>query len=160
MVAGRTWDNRALSRPVECLERIPPLHWARQPIVAGWSSQWLAQLSLTRDSGFAPLDVRRVHSSENPHAVAVAPMKSLVDHLLADGVPPLFVLAAGDDVAQRTQGLREVAVAVPVCLRADRGFYADPPPAVPSPKGGRPRRHGAKFAARFRRPGRRRPMST
>src|SRR5215212_4012332 len=32
-----------------------------------------------------------------------------------------------------------------VRLRADRCVYADPPPAVPSPKGGRPRQHGAKF---------------
>jgi hypothetical protein len=79
--------------------------------------------------------VRRVFPSENPHAIAVEPMKSLVDQLPADGVPPLFVLAAGDDAAKRTKGLREVAVAVLVRLRADRGFYADPPPAVPSPKG-------------------------
>ena len=33
-----------------------------------------------------------------------------------------------------------------VRLRSDRCFYADPPPAARSPKGGRPRRHGAKFA--------------
>jgi hypothetical protein len=33
-----------------------------------------------------------------------------------------------------------------VRLRADRCFYADPPPAARSPKGGRPRRHGARFA--------------
>jgi len=32
-----------------------------------------------------------------------------------------------------------------VRLRSDRCFYADPPSAVRSPKGGRPRRHGAKF---------------
>jgi hypothetical protein len=33
-----------------------------------------------------------------------------------------------------------------VRLRSGRCFYADPPPAAPSPKGGRPRVHGAKFA--------------
>jgi hypothetical protein len=33
-----------------------------------------------------------------------------------------------------------------VRLRPDGCFYADPPPAARSPKGGRPRRHGAKFA--------------
>jgi hypothetical protein len=32
-----------------------------------------------------------------------------------------------------------------VRLRSDRCFYADPPPAARSPRGGRPRRHGAKF---------------
>jgi hypothetical protein len=112
----------------------PWRHSAGQPIVAGWGSQWLAQLSLTRDSRTAALDVRRVHPSESPHAIAVAPMKSLVDDLPADGVPPLFVLAAGHDSAQRTKGLREVAVAVLVCLLADRG-HADPSSAEPSPKG-------------------------
>jgi hypothetical protein len=35
--------------------------------------------------------------------------------------------------------------AVLVRLRSDRCFYADPPPQARSPKGCRPRRHGAKF---------------
>ena len=70
--------------------------------MAGWAYLWLAQFSLTRDSGTTPLNVRRVLPSENPHAIAVAPMKGLVDHLPADGVPPLFVLDVGDDSAQRT----------------------------------------------------------
>ena len=39
-------------------------------------------------------------------------------------------------------------MAILVRLRADRCFYADPPPAMPSPKGGRPRKHGAKFACK------------
>jgi hypothetical protein len=126
----------------------PSRHSAGQPIVAGWAYQWLAQLSFTRDSWTAPLDVRRVRPSENPNAIAVAQMKSLVDHLPADGVPPLFVLDAGYDSAQLTQGLEKFPVAVLVRLRGDRCFYADPPPAVPSSKGGRPRKHGAKFACK------------
>jgi hypothetical protein len=128
--------------------------------VAGWAYQWLAQLSLTRDSETAPLDVRRVLPSENPHAIAVAPMKSLVDHLPADGVPPLFVLAAGDDAAHRAQGLREVAVAVLGPPSRRPRLLRCPTAGSALAKGGRPRRHGAKFAARFRRPDRRRPMST
>jgi hypothetical protein len=40
--------------------------------------------------------------------------------------------------------LAEVSVAVLVRLRADRCFYADPPPRPPGTTG-RPRRHGAKF---------------
>ena len=35
-------------------------HSAGKPIVAGWSFQWVAQLSLTHDSWTAPLSVRRV----------------------------------------------------------------------------------------------------
>ena len=61
---------------------------------------------------------------------------------------PLFVFDAGYDSAQLTQALAETPVAILVRLRADRCFYADPPPATPSPKGGRPRKHGAKFACK------------
>jgi hypothetical protein len=58
---------------------------------------------------------------------------------------PLFVFDGGYDSAQLTLDLAEQPAAVLVRLRSDRCFYADPPPAARSPKGGRPRRHGAKF---------------
>ena len=35
----------------------PSRHSAGQPIVAGWAYQWLTQLSFTRDSWTAPLDI-------------------------------------------------------------------------------------------------------
>ena len=126
----------------------PARHSAGQPIVAGWAYQWLAQLSFTRDSWTTPLDVRRVHPRENANAVAVEQMKRLAEHLTADGGIPLFVFDAGYDSAQVTQGIGEVPGAVLLRLRADRCFYADPPPATPSPKGGRPRKHGAKFVCK------------
>jgi hypothetical protein len=126
----------------------PSRHSAGQPIVAGWAYQWLAQLSFTRDSWTTPLDVRRVHPSENANAVAVEQIKCLADHRPARGGIPLFVFDAGYDSAQLTQGIGAVQVAVLVRLRADRCFYADPPPATPSPEGGRPRQHGAKFACK------------
>jgi hypothetical protein len=126
----------------------PSRHSAGQPIVAGWAYQWLTQLSFRRDSWTAPLDVRRVHPSENANVVAVAQIAGLLSRLPADGVPPLFVFDAGYDSAQVTQGLATLPVAVLVRLRADRCFYTDPPPATPSPKGGRPRKHGSKFACK------------
>lgn len=126
----------------------PSRHSAGQPIVAGWAYQWLAQLSFTRDSWTAPLDVHRVHPSENANTVAVAQIAGLVSHRRADVVTPLFVFDAGYDSAQLTQGVGDLPVAVLVRLRADRCFYADPPPAAPSPKGGRPRQHGTKFACK------------
>jgi hypothetical protein len=126
----------------------PSRHSAGQPIVAGWAYQWLAQLSFTRDSWTTPLDVRRVHPTENANAVAVEQIRVLRSRLPVGSVPPLFVFDAGYDSAQLTRGLGEVPVAVLVRLRADRCFYADPPPATPSPKGGRPRRPGAKFACK------------
>jgi hypothetical protein len=124
----------------------PSRHSAGQPILAGWAYQWLAQLSFARDSWTAPLDARRVHPTENPNAVAVEQVGALVARLTASAAVPLFVFDAGYDSAQLTQGFADVAAAILVRLRADRCFYADPPPASPSPKGGRPRRHGAKFA--------------
>jgi hypothetical protein len=126
----------------------PSRHSAGQPIVAGWAYQWLAQLSFTRDSWTAPLDIQRVHPSQNANAVAVAQLTDLFSRLAPESAPPLFVFDAGYDSAQLTQGLEHLPVAILVRRRADRCFYADPPPTVPSPKGGRPRTHGAKFACK------------
>jgi hypothetical protein len=126
----------------------PSRHSAGQPIVAGWAYQWLAQLNFTRDSWTAPLDVQRVHPRENANAIAVEQIKLRAAHLPADAGIPLFVFDAGYDSVQLTQGLEMFPVSILVRLRADRCFYADPPPAPPSPQGGRPRKHGAKFAAK------------
>jgi hypothetical protein len=123
----------------------PSRHSAGQPIVAGWAYQWLAQLSFERDSWTGPLDVQRVRPTESPNAVAVEQVKRLLAHLPTGGATPLFVFDAGYDSVQLTQGLTEIPVAILVRLRSDRCFYADPPPTAPSPKGGRPRKHGAKF---------------
>jgi hypothetical protein len=60
------------------------------------------------------------------------------------------VFDAGYNSAQLTLDLAEAPAAILVRLRADRCFYADPPPPAPG-RIGRPRRHGAKFA--LRRPG-------
>jgi hypothetical protein len=126
----------------------PSRHSAGQPIVAGWAYQWLAQLSFERDSWTAPLDARRVHPTENATAVAIEQVAALAARLPASEAVPLFVFDAGYDSLQLTQGLADLPVAILVRLRSDRCFYADPPPAPPSPKGGRPRRHGAKLDCR------------
>src|SRR5215212_1201563 len=89
----------------------PSRHSAGQPIVAGWAYQWLAQLTFTRDSWTVPLDVRRVHPTENANAVAVAQIQGVVSHLPAGGVP-LFVFDAGYDSAQLTHGLEQVPAAL------------------------------------------------
>lgn len=120
----------------------PSRHSAGQPIVAGWAYQWVAQLSLTRDSWTAPLDVQRVHPMENANTVAVAQIKGLVARLPAAGIPPLFVFDAGYDPLQLALDLGDTPAAVLVRLRRGRCFYADPPPY---PGTGRPRRHGRKF---------------
>jgi hypothetical protein len=38
-----------------------------QPIVTGWSYQWVVQLSFSGDIWTAPADVRRVESGHPPH---------------------------------------------------------------------------------------------
>ena len=131
----------------------PSRHSAGQPFVAGWAYQWLAQLSFDRDSWTAPLDVRRVHPRENAHTVAVEQITALMARRPASATAPLFVLDTSYDSAHLTQTLAETSVAILVRLRADRCFYADPPPAAPSPQGGHPRKHGAKFTCKDRRPG-------
>ena len=124
----------------------PSRHSAGQPIVAGWAYQWLSQLSFARDSWTAPLDVQRVYPGEETNTAAAAMIRRLVQQLPADGAVPLFVFDAGNDPLQLALDLAGTRAAILVRLRRDRCFYADPPPAPHRPQGGRPRRHGAKFA--------------
>jgi hypothetical protein len=121
---------------------------AGQPIVTGWSYAWLAQVSFTHDRWTAPLDVRRVPPSDNAHAVAAAQIRALVEQRPAAGPVPLCVFDAGYDPETLARALGDLdgeRVAVLVRLRSGRCFYADPLPPVGT-KGGRPRRHGARFA--------------
>jgi hypothetical protein len=76
----------------------PSRHSAGQPIVAGWAYQWLAQLlGLVRDSWTAPMDVVRVHPTENTNVVAAEQVKALLGRLPREEAIPLFVFDAGYD---------------------------------------------------------------
>ena len=119
---------------------------AGQPIVAGWSYGWLAQLSFAHDSWTAPLDVRRVAPTDDAHAVAAEQIRGLLGRLPADGPVPLCVFDAGYDPTKLGRELGDLdgeRVAVLVRLRSGRCFYADPDR---QPRTGRPRRHGRKLA--------------
>ena len=134
---------------------------AGQPIVAGWSYGWLAQVSFTHDSWTAPLDVRRVAPTDDAHAVAAAQIRDLLGRLPADGPVPLCVFDAGYDpetLARELGDLDGERVAVLVRLRSGRCFYADPEPAAAH----RPARAatGGSSPATTRPPGGRRPRST
>jgi len=121
---------------------------AGQPIQAGWSYAWLAQLSFTHDSWTAPLDVQRVPAGGDAHAVAAAQIWELLEHLPAKGPVPLCVFDAGYDLGTLARELDErdgERVAVLVRLRGDRCFYAAP---TQPHRIGRPRRHGPKFACK------------
>jgi hypothetical protein len=91
------------------------------------------------------VDARRLHPLEDTDGTAAAQVRALLGRLPTGGPVPLFVFDGGYDSAQLTLDLAEEQVAVLVRLRSDRCFYAEPPPAAHSPRGGRPRRHGAKF---------------
>jgi hypothetical protein len=123
----------------------PSRHSAGQPIIAGWAYQWICQLGFERDSWTAPVDARRLHPLDDTDQTAAGQVRALLGRLPAGGPVPLFVFDGGYDSAQLTLDLAGAPAAVLVRLRADRCFYADPPPVARSPKGGRPRRHGAKF---------------
>jgi hypothetical protein len=122
----------------------PSRHSAGQPIIAGWAFQWICQLSFDRDSWTAPVDTRRLHPLDDSDQQAAVQVRALLGRLGDGGPVPLVVFDAGYDSAQLTLDLAEAPVAVLVRLRADRCFYADPPPRAPGATG-RPRRHGAKF---------------
>ena len=123
----------------------PSRHSAGQPIVAGWAFQWIAQLGFARDSWTAPVDAARLHPLDDTDQTAACQVRALLGRLPAGGPVPLVVFDAGYDSAQLSLDLADAQVAVLVRLRADRCFYANPPPP-PLGKTGRPRRHGAKFA--------------
>jgi hypothetical protein len=124
----------------------PSRHSAGQPIIAGWAWQWICQLSFERDSWTAPVDARRLHPWRTPTrppqrrswrcwpgCPLARPCRCLCSTVAT--TPPSSPWTSPDAPA-----------AVLVRLRSDRCFYADPPSAARSPRGGRPRRHGAKFA--------------
>src|SRR5215207_4112614 len=116
----------------------PSRHSAGQPIVAGWAYQWVAQLGLSRDSWTAPMDVRRVHPTDNSNTVAVQQIKDLIARVPAQADVPVFAFDAGYDSLQLADELGDTPAAILVRLRRGRCFYADPP----RPQGiGRPRRH-------------------
>src|SRR5215213_10209012 len=122
----------------------PSRHSAGQPIIAGWAYQWIAQVSVDRDSWTAPVDARRLHPLDDTDQQAARQIRALLERLPAGGPVPWFVFDGGYDSAQLTLDLADAPAAVLVRLRADRCFYHDPPPRPPGSTG-RPRRHGAKF---------------
>lgn len=141
----------------------PSRHSAGQPIVAGWAYQWIAQLGFTRDSWTAPLDVQRVHPTENAYQIAVEQIRSLLsrgshqsNNSPTSSTPPesvpLFVFDAGYEPAQLSEELAKsnTCASTLVRLRSGRCFYSDPPSPSecgtgPGTAGGRPRRHGHKL---------------
>jgi hypothetical protein len=128
-------------------------HSAGQPIVAGWSFQWISQLSFTPDSWTAPMDARRISPKEDTTDATIDQVRRLVDLLPVDAEVPLFVFDAGYDPIAMAHGLADTRAQLLTRVRDDRVFYADPParPRRPTGTGGRPPRHGRRMRCSDRR---------
>ena len=132
-------------------------HSAGQPIVAGWSYQWIAQLDWAADSWTAPMDARRIPVGSDTTTVTVAQVTDLTGGYTIVGsrigspvaaTPqqgPMFVFDAGYDPIALTDDLGDVAATIVVRIRDDRVFDTDPAPTEPGAVG-RPRRHGDRFS--------------
>lgn len=145
-VDASTWDRcDAETSPGRGFYYSASKHSAGQPIVAGWSYQWITQLDWAPDSWTAPLDAQRIPPTADTINATIDQVSRLVG-LLNDGGPmPLFVFDAGYDPIALTHGLAEVRAQVLVRIRSDRVFHPDPDERAPGTIG-RPRRHGARFA--------------
>ena len=58
----------------------PSRHSNGQPIVAGWSYQWITQLSWSADSWTAPLDARRIPPTADTTPTTVAQVPKVSGH--------------------------------------------------------------------------------
>lgn len=145
-VDASTWDRcDAETSPERGFHYSASKHSAGQPIVAGWSYQWITQLDWAPDSWTAPLDAMRITPSMDATSATIDQVRRLVGHLPADREAPLFVFDAGYDAIALGAGLADVRAQVLVRISSKRVFHPDP---APPSKGavGRPRRHGERFA--------------
>ena len=117
-------------------------HSAGQPIGAGWSYQWVTQLSWAHDSWTAPMDARRIAPTQDAVTVTATQVADLVASLGQDTEhEPVFVFDAGYDPIALTHELAGVPATIVVRIRDNRVFHTDPTPPAPGTRG-RPRRHG------------------
>jgi hypothetical protein len=144
-VDASTWERcDAECSPERGFYHSASKHSAGQPIVAGWSYQWISQLNFDPDSWTAPMDAMRIAPSADATEATVDQVRRLVRRLPQDEQIPMFVFDAGYDPIAITAGLANERAQVLVRLRSDRVFYADPPAQRAGTKG-RPRRHGRRF---------------
>ncbi|MGP8062061.1 MAG: NF041680 family putative transposase [Acidimicrobiales bacterium] len=140
-----TWDRcDAECSPERGFHYSASKHSAGQPIVAGWSYQWISQLNWAPDSWTAPVDALRITPAMDAGAATLDQVKRLVGLLPRDREVPLFVFDAGYDGVALGHGLADTRADVLVRIASTRVFHPDPAPR-PSGTMGRPRRHGPRF---------------
>lgn len=145
-VDASTWDRcDAETSPERGFYYSASKHSAGQPIVAGWSYQWITQLDWAPDSWTAPLDAMRIPPSADATTATIDQVRRLTGLLGADGDVPMFVFDAGYDPIALGAGLADVRAQVLVRISSGRVFHPDPAPRAAGTVG-RPRRHGPRFA--------------
>jgi len=145
-VDASTWDRcDAETSPERGFHYSASKHSAGQPIVAGWSYQWITQLDWAPDSWTAPLDALRITPAMNATDATIEQVQRLVGLLGDNGDVSMFVFDAGYDPIAISAGLADNRAQVLVRIRNDRVFHPDPTPSPPG-TAGRPRRHGDRFA--------------
>jgi hypothetical protein len=143
-VDASTWDRcDAECSPGRGYHYSASKHSAGQPIVAGWSYQWICQLNWAPDSWTAPLDALRISPSMDGVGATIEQVKRLVALLPDDRLVPLFVFDAGYDGIALGHGLADTRAQVLVRIASSRVFHPDPEPSPGMV--GRPRRHGERF---------------
>jgi hypothetical protein len=80
----------------------PSRHSAGQPSIAGWAFQWIAQLSVDRDSWTVPVDAARLHPLADTDQQAAVQVRAVPGRLPVGGPVPVLVFDGGDDSAQLT----------------------------------------------------------
>jgi hypothetical protein len=144
-VDASTWDRcDAETSPERGFYYHASKHSNGQPIVAGWSYQWISQLSWAPDSWTAPVDARRICVTDDATDATLAQVRDVAGLLHDDDDVPLFVFDAGYDPIGLTHALTDTRAQILVRIRDDRVFYTDPPQPAPGTVG-RPRRHGHRF---------------
>ena len=144
-VDASTWDRcDAETSPERGFYYSASKHSNGQPIVAGWSYQWITQLDWAPDSWTAPLDALRIPPTTDPVTATIAQVRRLVTLLGDHGDVPMFVFDAGYDPIALGAGLADVRAQTLTRISPKRVFHPDPQPR-PDKSMGRPRRHGPRF---------------
>ena len=145
-VDASTWDRcDAETSPERGFYYSASKHSAGQPIVAGWSYQWITQLDWAPDSWTAPLDAQRIAPSQDATTETINQVQRLVERLEETDTAAMFVFDAGYDPIALGAGLAETRAQVLVRISPKRVFHPDPETRAATTIG-RPRRHGPRFA--------------
>ena len=142
-VDASTWDRcDAETSPERGFYYSASKHSNGQPIVAGWSYQWITQLGWAPDSWTAPMDARRITPHEDAVTVTIDQIDQLTGLAAVDrDMTPMFVFDAGYDPVALTVGLADTRAQILVRISPKRVFHPNPTPrpperywATPSPR--------------------------